>query len=308
MVSANSSRRYAEYRRQLRQRRQERQWRRCRAARRCHRLPRPDRSADCCGNFCGCSRGHGWAIGFALAHADDLHAAASGAAAGDEAGDRQRADRRAASCLVDQRAGPADRSLSSAVSGRRRGRRRLAAGHGHSSERPLVRHQGGQQAASRDSPPRVRPCRAAAAAPRVSAQVGRRGEPAARRRRRHRRAGLQHALQPLAGHHPADRQPGRAGLGRLADDARRPAAAAGRVRHASHLDQPHPAAVPRHPHAAARHRRPDDRSLRRHARRPHLRPGAERNRPLRHRQPPDGPPAAVRLVVDAGRRARSGRC
>ncbi|EMI16977.1 ABC transporter ATP-binding protein [Rhodopirellula maiorica SM1] len=66
------------------------------------------------------------------------------------------------------------------------------------------------------------------------------------------RADFQHSVQPMAGDRAIHRQPRDLDAGRLEIDAWRIVIAAGGVGHPSHLDQPHPSAVQRHPHAAAK--------------------------------------------------------
>ena len=97
-----------------------------------------------------------------------------------------------------------------------------------------------------------------------------------------------------------------AGLGRLAAAAGGALPGARGDLLAPALEPPAPAALPRHPQASAGDRRQGGRGLRRHAGRPRLRPPAQRVGPVRGREPPDGPPGAVRLVVVAVRRGRLG--
>ena len=137
-------------------------------------------------------------------------------------------------------------------------------------------------------------------------KVGRGGEPSPRGRRRRWRAGLQHALQPLAGRRPAR---GRAGVLAWVDWrllARLALSAAGSVRVGAALEPMAPAALPRRPQAAAGDRRHGHRGVRRDAGRPRLRPPAARGRAVRRRERLPDPPGAFRLVVVAARRGGLG--
>ena len=182
----------------------------------------------------------------------------------------------------------------------------LGAGQDPGALEPLAGHAGDQAGPGRGPPQGLRARDAAAAAPRLPAQVGRGVEPAARGCRRRRRADLQHALQPLAGRGPVPGRAGRPGLGRLAALARRAAAGAGGVLLRPDLEPPHPAVVPRRPQGAPGDRQPDDRGLRRDARGAGLRPAEERVGAVHGREPLHGPAGAARLVAVAADRAALG--
>ena len=70
----------------------------------------------------------------------------------------------------------------------------------------------------------------------------------------------------------------------------------------SRLDQQHSAAIPRDSQTARADRRGRHGIVRRNADRPRLQPAKARGGSVYHGEQPDGPPGAVCLVVDAGRR------
>jgi len=177
MVTINSSRSYAEYRQQLRQRRKDKSDSKDKAGGESPR-PRSRSFGRLLWEFVLLLRGHWWAIGFALATltVSTLLRLAPPLATKIVI-DNILTDRPLPAAWTEQYGLPTDRFRLLYVIGGAIAAVSLLATLIHLSAAGLP--QGRQPPSSRDPPPRLGPCRAAAALSRLSAQVRRGDEPLA---------------------------------------------------------------------------------------------------------------------------------